>query len=80
MNGEAGADLLIGGAAGQLKAAHGGDGRHRLPTKAEGGDVVEVVFSAQLGRAVALDTHEHVLAVHAPAIVGDPDQGAAAGL
>ena len=53
---------------------HGCDRRQRLAAKAQRGDGKQVVGRAQLGGGVALKGQQRVVAVHAAAVVGHPDQ------
>ena len=68
--GQAGADL---------EPRHRGDRGQGLAAEAETGDLRKIAVR-QFGRRVALDRERKVGFVHAPPVVGDPDEPPAAGL
>ena len=67
-----------GGAAGECQPADGGDGGERLAAEAECRDRPEVAVLCELGGGVAGQRQRQLVAAHAAAVVGDPDQPAAA--
>ena len=59
----------------ELEARDRGDGRDRLPPEPHGADGGEPLDVAQLRGGVALQRQQRVLALHAAAVVGHPDEG-----
>ncbi len=54
------------------------DRRQRLAAKTEGRDVIEIVGGGDLRGRVPLEGEQGIVGVHAAAVVGHPDQAAAA--
>ena len=64
----------------QRHAGHRGNGGQRLAAKSQRGDREQVVGGAQLGGGVALESQQCVVAIHAVAVVSEPDELASARL
>ena len=70
--------VRAGSAAREREPAHCGDGGQRLAAEAEGRDGPEIAVLGELGGGVAGERERQLVADHAAAVVGDPDEPAAA--